>query len=274
MRRCIFFIFFFLTLANAQSFCDPELQIQENDPNAYQERDGSNANRCEGVYLQDVASSAASVTSFTTTYDFDEAAPSFYLSWPNTSTLSLTPTSKVRLRAESQVFKMYYRMDTVWPLPSDSVEQNVETSSFVWPTKIIQELQLKDPEDLGVAAWLPATFSDGVERDVYLPLSVSHNKNVFVMPSPSVDYAVVVMPSSELRAVNYNVFNTKDGYVSGEEAIVTGELDNDYFSSGQPLEINFTLDSDTAAVYYLEIEATRTNSKKSTLEVWFYHHGN
>ncbi len=284
MRRYIFLMVFslsvvnvlspvnFLSLANAQSFCDPELQTQESDPNAYQERDGSKINRCEGIYLQDVASSAASVTSFTTSYE--SLAETLYLSWenPNADNLPLTETGQVRVRAESQVFKLYYRMDTVWQQDSDDFVNDGETSSFVWSTEIVKELKLENPQELGVTAWLPATFSDGVERDVYLPLSVTTEN----MPLISNRYTVTVMPSAELRAVSYQVFKTNDGYATEDTMIVVDEsrdLNNDYFSSGQPLEIEFALTGDPG-VYYLEIEATRTNQKKSTLEVWFYHHGN
>jgi hypothetical protein len=268
--------FYVLTISQAQ-FCDPELQTPQGDPNAYQDREPGSENRCEGIYLQDVASSAISLTSFTINYDdFSDKYPdSLFLTWMMPEENLAKPIDKVHLRADSQVFKLYYRMDTVYPLETTENENNTKENIFNWSTQVVKNLQLTKAE-LGISAWLPAQLppdtTDGIKRDVYLPLSILTSKGIG--PS-STNYSVVVMPSSELTAIKYKIMPTTiDGYVNDDEnqMIKSDKLEDEYYPSGQPVPITFSLDV-PKGVYYLEIEVTRTNSKKSHLEIWFYHHG-
>ena len=249
---CIFF-------QTQAQFCDPELQAQNGDPNAYQERDpNGEINRCEGIYLQDVASSAITLTSFTTTYeDFSGGYPdTVFLTWIMPDEYLAKPIDKVHIRADSQVFKLYYRLDTVQPL---------DTNSFEWNTKVIKNLQLTNDE-IGVSAWMSAEMIGGVARDIYLPLSVLMSEDNHLNST----YSIVVMPSSELTAVKYRIYPTSNGYVSDSESLVEETITGDYFPSGKKIAFNFNLDLEES-IYYLEIEVTRKNSKKSHLEIWFYH---
>jgi hypothetical protein len=264
------FLFFLLVLASARAqFCDPELQTQQGDPNAYQER----GDRCEGIYFQDVASSAISLTSFTTNYEaLDTSKDTIELTWIQPASGVLQPQGDLHLRADSQLFKLYYRMDTYL---------DMSDMKFSWSAKILKNLELSKP-DIGLAAWIPAELpikkdrgtsqgveqrTPGVERDVYLPLTISE----FVTGPEDSAYSIMVMPSAELKGLSYRIATAYDGY-AGEEIQEKTSLDGDYFPNGRPVEIPISLPSTATGVYYLEIEAVRTNEKKSHLEVWFYHH--
>ena len=240
--------------------CDPALEILAVDANRYQERDqNADSRRCEGLYLQDVASSAIKLTSLTTTYEPFTTAQTITLAWDE----NLQPEEPfLHIRAESQVFKLYYRMDT---------QVDVDDHTFNWPTTSLAALSLSK-SDVGVVAWLPVALSgvdqDVVERDVYIPLRVTQDN-----PPENKGYQVVIMPTSELTEVRYYVAAEQDGY-RGPDVLPEKALGYGYYPNGRPVSFDFTLDNQPAGVYYLEIEAERATANDSRLEIWFYHAGN
>src|SRR5512145_105133 len=97
--------------------CDPKLARPAKDPLGYERR----GDRCEGLYLQDVAGSAGLlVASLTEPFDSLElgAGQRLRIEW------SANGTPALRLRAVALRRRLYYRMDAQRP---------AGTSGFDWP---------------------------------------------------------------------------------------------------------------------------------------------
>src|SRR5438105_1489505 len=96
--------------------CDPGLKPAGRSDLRYEVRD----DRCEGLYLEEVAGGALEVVSFTSdfrNYPFAREKP-VLLEWAEWG------EREVRVRASGLRRKLYYRMDTVRPAKS---------SRYTWP---------------------------------------------------------------------------------------------------------------------------------------------
>ncbi len=93
----------------AAADCDPSL-TQVKTAFGYRDR----GDRCEGVYIKEVSSTALTVASFTEVfepYDLQSSEP-LHLAWDRPP-----GNASVRLRAQSLRRRLYYRMDAVQQLP-------------------------------------------------------------------------------------------------------------------------------------------------------------
>ena len=93
--------------------CDPELNEPSNDPYGYHLR-GTNRDRCEGIYMRDVASNPLLIASLTAWFeDFDPSTGAdLTMEWR-------TPgDAGIHLRAYTLKHRLYYRMDSLRPAGS------------------------------------------------------------------------------------------------------------------------------------------------------------
>jgi hypothetical protein len=136
-----------------QAGCDPTLRARADHPHGYRMR----GDRCEGIYIQDVALATLLVASLTESYEsFDpRRGGELHLAW------SVPWPAAVQLRAYSLTRKLYYRMDTLQP---------AGRTTYLWPSGLLAALDITRP-NLGVVAWMQHRFGDEY-RPIYLPLQI------------------------------------------------------------------------------------------------------
>jgi hypothetical protein len=113
--------------------CDSQLKPLAGDPNGYRVR----GDRCEGIYIKDVAGSAnLLVASFTESFeDYDPASGTdLLIDW------KAPERGEVRLRAYALRRRLHYCMDTLRP---------GARTSYVWPSGLLNALSIAK-QDLGV----------------------------------------------------------------------------------------------------------------------------
>jgi hypothetical protein len=277
--RALFTVALYMLVGTAfsqeESFCDPLLISEENTANGYQMRD----NRCEGIYIREVSSSSAiTLVSFVDSLDFTlDTASDLQVSWnlpddTSNSNTVIADTETIRLRSESVVRKLYYRMDT---------RVSINKGFYDWPTNVLTGLDLTK-EKIGVFSWLPVTFNsqnstEAVKRDVYFPpLIVQQGKSASTScpkdpPSGAKCYQIQVIPQKDLDELSYYVANSPEGYPN-ETVIDKKALEYGYYPSGRPIVFPLVLEQKyPSGYYYLELIADPEQGEESTLPIWFYH---
>jgi hypothetical protein len=246
----------FTQAQDIQSFCDPNIDVDEREPNAYQDID----NRCEGIFVQEVSSSVIVLTSFTRQFDLENTGADHpaTISWDidditSVSSFQTVEDDFLRLRANSNAFRVYYRMDTRVPL---------EDMTFNWSTSVLERLSMSK-FDVGIYGFVPVDFSD-VTRNVYFPLSLSQDGNASYE-----DYQVTLFPTAELEEVTYYVARVDEGY-PGDVIIPETSLNYRNYPNATPITFEFEFVADTG-LYYLNIEAERPRGRRSRREIYFYH---
>ena len=143
-----------------------------NVTNGYKWLDG---NRCEGLFIQEVAGSGdLRVISFST--------PLATASLKSATTLPLTwqapppVAGTVHIRATSLRSRHYYRMDA----------DVAGASSFQWPTKVLQGEQMSG-EEVALVAWTRVKPFEN--EDCYLPLRTGGSRS---------NYTLGMLPGGEL----------------------------------------------------------------------------
>ncbi|MEM6431104.1 MAG: hypothetical protein AAF708_17840 [Deinococcota bacterium] len=246
----------FTQAQDTQSFCDPGISVDEREPNAYQDID----NRCEGLFVQEVSSSVIVLTSFTRQFDLESTGADHpaTISWDiddvtSVRSLQNSKDDLLRLRANSNAFRVYYRMDTRVPL---------DNTTFDWSTTILERLSM-GKFDVGIYGFLPVSFSD-VTRNIYFPLSLSQDGNINYE-----DYQVTLFPTAELEEVTYYIASVDEGY-PGDVVVPETSLNYRNYPNATPIMFEFELTADTG-LYYLNIEAERPRGRRSRREIYFYH---
>ena len=238
------------TLGAQQSPCDPSLLQSTQDRNGYRQR----GDRCEGVYIQAVASPALRVISFTESFEsFDPASgTSLQVEWD-----SPPARGPVHLRGNALRPHLYYRFDTIRP---------PDSTGYSWPPTVLQGLDLRKPE-LGVVAWVMESVG-GTTRDVYLPIRIGQR----AAPASAEQYQLVLVPGTELAEVFMSLAPVEPGGQPGKFIQQDRPLKRGFYPAGRGLTIpiaGFT----TSGVYYLELSATLRAGGSSTARLWFYHPG-
>lgn len=168
------------TLLSAQATtavdpCDPTLVRPTRDPSAY----GRRGDRCEGVYIKEVAGSGGlQVASFVESGTPFEIASGerLQVAW------SQPGEAAVRLRAVALQRRVYYRMDVV----------RDRARTFEWPADVLVSLGLQ-PRDLGVVGWVERQVR-GMVEEVYVPLRLGKS----AAPARTGRYVLRVLPAAEL----------------------------------------------------------------------------
>ncbi len=155
--------------AEQTTSCDSQLEQPASNPNGYRLR----GDRCEGVFIQEVAGTPLVVASFTANFDpYDvRAVQNLDIGW------SAPSEGPIQLRAYGLRRKLYYRMDTTL---------SSARRSYTWPADLLASLNIPQP-DLGVVGWMRNRVGK-VDRDVYLPLQVGQKR------SRPETYTLVLLP--------------------------------------------------------------------------------
>jgi hypothetical protein len=244
----LFGSWFFMLAYAQESHCDPRLQPPEPHPHQYQLR----GDRCEGVYIQEVASTTLHVASLTEVFEDFQDAQALLIEWH-----APDEVPPVHLRAQGVQHRFFYRMDTVRP---------GNTTSYTWPLDVLRALD-KTRRDIGIVGWARYLLGD-VERTVYLPLRISRHETT----TRSQSYSVGLLPGVELHEIYLSLAAvSSDGEL--ETFLRDGEpLNYGYYPAGRLISIPISSLS-SPGFYYLEIGAELSTGGSSTLELWLYHSG-
>lgn len=224
--------------------CDPHLPVSTDNPFGYRLR----GDRCEGVYVQPVASTplvVASLGQLSLPERFPTDSP-LLVRW------AATP-GEVRLRAGSLKSRTYYRMDS---------RQGAGTSSYRWPTDVLSAMKL-GRHDLGLIAWTQQKVGDRT-RDVYLPVRIGE-----LTAQQKNSYELVLLPGTELTEVFVGVWVVTG---SGQLRAVTAAkpLNYRFYPAGRSIPIPLG-PLPASGVYFVEIGATLPGGGAISHEVWFVH---
>lgn len=229
------------------SYCDPYLNARNQHPYGYVERQ----NRCEGLYVKEVANTTllvASLTEFFKDYDLAENK-ALNVQWRSFG------SEATRLRAIGLKRKLYYRMDTILPVGS---------TIFRWPPKILAALNI--PKNLvGVVGWSEYSFNGNKQR-VYLPLQINQTSK----PNKAGPYRLILLPGQELKEVYISLAKV-DKHGRSEIFQIEGQaLGYGYYPAGRGITIPIT-NLDKPGIYYLELGATLKKGGSSTVDLLFFH---
>jgi hypothetical protein len=243
--------------AAQKEFCDPGLPASATNPVHYQARGSAKEqnDRCEGIYVREVAGASMLIASFTASFsDFDASiAEPLRIEWPAIPAFS----APVRLRAYGLRQKLYYRMDTAKP---------PRPGTFTWPTSVLAALNIRR-DDVGVVGWTERPVGP-TKRNVYLPLRVRQRQ----ASAANDGYRVVLVPGRELSEV-YITVATVDAQGKRAKYVRKGvPLQLGYYPAGKAIVVPVT-DPGTAGVYYLELAATLRSGGSAAVDLWFYHAG-
>ena len=230
--------------------CDSQLQPLAGDSNGYRVR----GDRCEGIYIKEVAGGAnLLVASFTESFeDYNPASGTdLLIDW------KAPERGEVRLRAYALKRRLYYRMDTLRPSNS---------ASFVWPSGLLTVLSIAK-RDLGVVGWMSYRVGDA-KREVYLPLKIRPRG----VTSRSKSYQLILLPGAELSEVFITLAHVGADGFSDRYVKKGAPLSYGYYPAERGIMIPIP-ELPVPGVYSMEIGATLKDSGASTTRLWFYHGG-
>jgi hypothetical protein len=231
--------------------CDPNLNQTFGNPNGYRLR----VDRCEGIYVKEVAGNSALVIA-SLTKSFEQYDPALgkdlIVEW------SAVGNERVWLRAYSLRRKLYYRMDTVRPPGS---------TSYTWPAVMLGSLDI-EKKDVGVIGWTAYNVGN-VQRNIYLPLQIAQQRRT---PNTSDHYTLLLLSSVELEKVFISLTAPETNGRPGGFLRRDEELGYGYYPPDHPIDIPIS-GLKKPGVYHLEIGATLRAGGSTATELWFYHPG-
>ena len=224
--------------------CDADLNPATTNPLGYRLR----GDRCEGVYIQDVAATALKVVSFTESYE------SFDPSLDRPLLVEWTPPqgAAVHVRAQSLRNRLYYRMDS---------DRSAGSGSFTWPPDVLAVLRL-DRTELGVLAWTTRRIGT-VDRTVLEPLRV--RQQAAATPGP---YRLVVVPGIQVEEIFISLAPLKPNGEPGPYTIDKQPAALGYYPAGRAAAITIKTPS-AVGVYRLDLGATLTQGGTSAMTAYF-----
>jgi hypothetical protein len=229
--------------------CDPYLKQRPTDPLGYRLR----GDRCEGLYIAEVGSTALHIASFTRSVDdYDPAQREhLLLRW------SAPNPGAIQLQAMGLRPRLYYRMDTA---------RASDPPVYRWPTNVLADLKITR-KDLGIVARtrLPVGSAD---RAVYLPLSIGGGQ-----AAATQSYKAVLWPGRELTEVFVSVAPVGADGRPGPY-VRDGPLKYGYYPADRGVTVDLPMSAlPGRGVYYLLLAATLQGGGSSSVEGWFYHPG-
>jgi hypothetical protein len=217
-----------------QPACDPGLRPRPQTPYAYRPL----ADRCEGIYVEQVGGTVLSVASLTASFEkYDlTSGKSLRLAWPGRGNREL------RIRVRGIQPELYYGMDATRPANS---------TSYQWPISILASLRIVQ-SDIGVLGWTRRQLGNSW-RNVYLPLRISQAGT----PAAGHGYSLVLYPGVKLQEVYLTL-----GPADGEGRPMPGKLVKDhqplnqgFYPAERPVRIKLPA-LRPPGLYYLEVSAT------------------
>jgi hypothetical protein len=238
------------TSAAERSHCDPSLAPSSNYPFKYVDR----GDRCEGVYIRLVGSSALTMLSFTAAFSaFDpKAGQPLTISW-----VPPPSASDVELRALTTRQHLYYRMDT---------HVHAGETRYRWPTDVLGAMSL-GRADIGLVGWTRQLLG-GTDQDVLLPLSASPGNPPASPAGGTAAYTLLVQSAAQLSELFVTVTRLADG---GAERPVqpARELGYGYYPADDVIEIPIEAPAERG-VYAVQLGAKLRSGGASTLRFLFY----
>jgi hypothetical protein len=239
-----------VTSAAERSHCDPSLAPSSNYPFKYVDR----GDRCEGVYIRLVGSSALTMLSFTAAFSaFDpKAGQPLTISW-----VPPPSASDVELRALTTRQHLYYRMDT---------QVHAGETRYRWPTDVLGAMGL-GRADVGLVGWTRQTLG-GTGQDVLLPLSASPGNPPASPAKGPAAYTLLVQSAAQLSELFVTITRLADG---GAERPVqpARELGYGYYPADDAIEIPIEAPAERG-VYAVQLGAKLRSGGASTLRFLFY----
>lgn len=227
--------------------CDPELAAPAGNPYGYRLR----GERCEGVYIQPVSSSALVIASFTSAFeDYDtNNGQDLKVQWDSPA------PAGVRVRARTLDRRLHYRMDAMRPKTASSI--------LLWPAGLLHSLQIRR-SNLGLLAWVPSGASV-IGKDLYLPARVLQKQRTPAGGS----LELALLPGVELSEVYVSLAPVgQDGRTGA--MIRDGEaLRYGYYPADRSIVFSIPAPASTG-IFYLEISASLKSGGSVTLPIWFY----
>jgi len=231
-------------LAAQPAHCDADLNPGTSNPLRYRLR----GERCEGIYIQDVAATVLRLVSFTESYEPFDAGDGrpLVLEW------AAPPSGTIHLRAQSLRHRLYYRMDSI---------RSERSISFEWPLDVVSVLKLQKNE-LGILAWSTRRIGS-TDRLVYEPLRVRQRE-----PAKSGPYRMVVVPGVQVEELTLSVAAVGVTGELGGNTIDKQPLGPGYYPAGRAVEIPVQIPAD-AGLYRVELGATLTRGGGAALTAYF-----
>jgi hypothetical protein len=231
------------------SQCDPSLAPSSNYPFKYVDR----GDRCEGVYIRLVGSSALTMLSFTAAFSaFDpKAGQPLTIGW-----VPPPGAADVELRALTTRQHLYYRMDT---------RVHAGETKYRWPTDVLAAMGL-GRADIGLVGWTRQIVG-GAEQEVLLPLSANPG-NPPGFPTGAGPYTLLVQSAAQLGELFVTITRLTDG---GAERPVqpARELGYGYYPADNAIEIPIEAPAERG-VYAVQLGAKLRGGGASTLRFLFY----
>ena len=234
---------------SAQStHCDPQLPSASDDPYGYRLR----GDRCEGVYINEVAATLRVASLTSSLADFNPTSSrNVLIEW------TAIGNQPVHLRANSLRERLYYQMDSFRPTAS---------ASYSWPTDLLAALGL-GRNDLGLTA--STSYQVGnTKREVFLPIRIKGQS-----ASKTRNYQLVLLPGVELAEVFMSLAPVKDDGSLGPFIIKDQAQQSGYNAANRTLTIRIP-EVTSSGIYYLEIGAVLRTRGSTSTQVWFYHQNN
>jgi hypothetical protein len=243
-EACLFALLW-ATQIQAANPCDPGLIQDKSNPYGYRLR----GDRCEGIYVQEVAGAPLTIASWTESFDDYNltSGTALKIEWDAPS------ANGVHLRAQGMRRRLYFRMDA-----------SPASASFSWRPDLLAAVNIPQSE-LGITGSYLGTVS-GQEREILLPLRIAQKEK----PKSSGAYRLVVIPGVEFKEM-FVTLAPADG--KGGAALKNGEpLRYGYYPAERPVEIPIS-GLPKPGIYHLQIGATSAASGATTADLWFYHSG-
>jgi hypothetical protein len=232
--------------------CDTKLIPAKGDPLAY----GRRGERCEGLYVLEVAGSAdLSLVAFTEAVRMRVDAPDEPLQVHWAGTPDRLP---VHVRAVSLRRPIYYRMDAV---------RVGGSSHYAWPiADVVARLNLKRDE-LGMLGWVEQTIGDR-SCHVYVPLRIGRSADA----APG-HYVASIVPGVELSELLVTLATIgADGreqhYLRRDEPLAYG-----FYPAERTISVKVS-GLPAQGLYRLRLGALLRRGGSSTATFVFYHPGN
>jgi hypothetical protein len=231
--------------------CDPKLIPSSGDPLAY----GRRGERCEGLYVLEVAGSASlSLVAFTELGQVPAMTPGQRLSVVWAGTPGQLP---VHLRAISLRHATYYRMDVVRPEGADR---------FEWPAAdVVARLNLSHAE-IGILGWVEQTVGARLNH-VYVPVRFNDARE----PAKG-RYVARVVPGVELSQLFVTLATIgPDG--RDEQYVMRDEpLNHGFYPAARPISVKLPA-LPLPGLYRLTLGAVLRSGGSATGAFVFYHPG-
>jgi hypothetical protein len=240
--------------AEADSDCDPGLPINKANPLSYRERE----NRCEGLYVLQLAGEALRIAEFAVFPDNfkPEKAKPLLITWPKAA------AGEIHIRAISLRPKLYYRMDSV---------RLMDGSPFKWQTDILTaSLVNLSRREIGITGLV--TIASSKQTKIYLPLSIESGDSGSKGEATIHDsYDLVLLPAVQLEEVYFTLCPYDNGKV-GDPIKKGVPLEFGYYPADEPITVKIPFSELAPShVYYFSVGATLKNGSSTSVDGYFLH---